>query len=424
MRRRVLVVSHFFPPLAGGGVHRALSWARHLPAEGWDVTVLSAGETDYWVRDPSLEIPAGTEVVRVRGGSAASVWARSRGAGSARAGGRFAPLRRLADWWLLPDAYAGWASRARRAVRDRLARGDVHALITTSPPDSAHLAAPEGRALPWVADFRDPWVGLHFKSPPTPWHRGRQRAMERRVLEGADLVLCASRTHADELRGSGASIRRLEMLPNGFEPVREEAPETDPDHLRLVFTGTLSLMEDASTLLDALHELGISKPETRRALRVDLVGPYDADHEDRAAALGLTGMVRFQGSVAHAESRRLQRSADALLLWKPRGEGYRSMVPGKLYEYLDSGRPVLALLPEGDEAGEMVRRSGGEVLAPGDVAGLARALERRYTEWRERGRAADRRPDWLGTHTRAELARRLARLLDSLSPADGHKELP
>lgn len=422
MSRRVLIVSHFFPPLAGGGVHRALAWSRHLPEHGWAVSVVCAGEEDYWVRDASLVIPDGTEVIRVAGGSAASAWARARGSGSARSGGRFAPLRRLADWWLFPDAYAGWARRARSVVEQRLARGDVQVLVTTSPPDSAHLAAPADPRVAWVADFRDPWVGLHFKRPPTRWHRQRQATAERRVLERADLVVTASVTHADDLRASGVRLRRLEHLPNGFVPAAGPVPELDRDHLRLVFTGTLSLMEDAATLLDALHELGIALPETRRRLRVDLIGPYDSDHADRAAALGLTGVVRFCGSVAHAEARRLQRSADLLLLWKPRGGGYRTMVPGKLYEYLDAGRPVLALLPAEDEAAALVRRSGGEVSPPGDVAGLARALERRYMQWREHGRAPDQRPEWLAEHDRATLAGRFAAMLDTLPGARPSKE--
>lgn len=422
MNRRVLVVSHFFPPLAGGGVHRALAWARHLPSHGWDVSVVCAGEEDYWVRDDSLAIPGSTEVIRVRGGSVASLWSRSRGGGSARSGGRFAPLRRLADWWLLPDAYAGWARRARRAVSERLARGGVHALVTTSPPDSAHFAAPARRSVPWVADFRDPWIGLHFKRPPTAWHRERQREHERRVLEGADLVTTASETHAEDVRGSGLRLRRLEHLPNGFEPAPGEPPEPDPAHMRLVFTGTLSLMEDAGTLLDALHDLGIAVPEARRRLRVDLAGPYDADHEDRALALGLMGQVRFLGGLPHAESRRLQRAADLLLLWKPRGPGYRTMVPGKLYEYLDAGRPVLALLPAEDEAARIVRRFGGEVVAPGDSQALARALERRYTEWRAAGRSADRRPEGLESLSRERLAARFARLLDSLDSHDPRED--
>jgi glycosyltransferase involved in cell wall biosynthesis len=414
MSRRVLVVSHFFPPLAGGGVHRALAWTRYLPAHGWAVTIVCAGEHDYWVRDPSLAAPPDTEVIRVAGGSIAGAWARGRGDSARRSGGRFAPLRRLADWLLLPDAYAGWASRARGAVRARLARGGVDVLLTTSPPDSAHLAAPSRPGVPWVADFRDPWVGLHFKSPPTAWHRRRQEAMERAVLTRADLVLAASRTHLDALTAGDPAPRACAHLPNGFEPAPAAEVAPDPDHCTLVFTGTLSLMEDTATLLEAVHDVLAAHPEARRRLRVVLAGPYDADHEDRAVALGLTGIVRFPGALTHAESRRLQAHADLLLLWKPRGAGYATMVPGKLYEYLDSGRPLLALLPAGDEARALAERAGAECLAPGDTAGLARAIERRYMEWKREGRASVTRPAWLTEYTRASLAGRLAGMLDRL----------
>ena len=419
-RRRLLAISYFFPPLAGGGVHRVLSFARHLPARGWDVTVVCAGEDDYWVRDPSLlaRVPAETEVIRVPGGSALASWLRLGGGKGRRRGGTFAGLRRLSDWWLLPDSYAGWAHRAREAAARRLAGGGVDALLTTSPPDSVHLAGPDLARrfrVPWVADFRDPSIALRVREPPTAWHRARHEAMERRVLGGADLVLAASRTHRDEIAAAGAA-RRAEHLPNGFEPDPPAAPAgADPDHFRLAFTGTLSLMEDAGTLLEAVHDVLARHGEARRRLRADLAGPYDLDYEDRALALGLKGIVRFAGPVSHDESRALQRAADALLLWKPRGAGYRTMVPGKLYEYLDAGRPVIAMLPERDEAADLVRRAGGVVLPPGDRAGLARELETRYMAWKERGRAPDGRPAWLDEHARPNLAGRLAGLLDGLT---------
>lgn len=421
-RPRVLLLAYFFPPLAGGGVHRVLSFARHLPACGWDCTVVCAGEQDYWVRDPSLleQVPAATEVIRVPGGSALSALLRGRGGAGTRRGSTFSRLRALSDWWLLPDSYAGWARRAARAAEARLRRGDVSVLLSTSPPDSVHVVA-EGLArrqrVPWVADFRDPWIGLHFRRPPTPWHRERQAGLERRVLAGADLVLTASRTHLEALgESSGARAKRAVHLPNGFEPLGAAAHgPVDAGHFRLAFTGTLSLMEDALTLLEAVHELLASLPEARGRLRVDLAGPYDLDYEDRAIALGLEGIVRFTGPLSHGDARALQERADALLLWKPWGEGFRTMVPGKLYEYLDSGRPVIALLPEEDEAAALVRRAGGVVLAPNSREALARELETRYMAWRQAGRSASARPDWLDEHARPQLAARLASELDGLT---------
>ena len=431
-RRRLLVIAYFFPPLAGGGVHRILSFVRHLPAHGWDCTVIAAGAADYWVRDASLlaQVPEGTEVIRVQGGSALAAWLRlfrgGRGRVDQRRGTSFAHLRRLADWWLLPDSYAGWARRARRVAARRLAAGGIDAVLTSSPPDSVHLAGlalargagAGGTGPPWVADFRDPWIALHFREPPTRWHRARQQAMERAVLGAADLVLTASRTHLEAIQADPATRpRHGVLLPNGFEPgVEAPAPERPPDDgtFRLVFTGTLSLMPDTATCLEAVAEVLARQPAARRRLRLDLVGPYDADDEDRALALGLKGIVTFHGARPHGDTRAFQRRANLLLLWKPHGPGFATMVPGKLYEYLDAGRPIVALLPPADEAAALVRRGGGEVLPPGDHRALADAIETRYMNDARGRRAPLARPDWLDEHARPRLAARLAAELDAL----------
>ncbi len=425
----MLVLCYFYPPLAGGGVHRVLGFTRHLPDHGWDCTVVCASAGDYWVTDPSLEslIRPGTEVIRVPGGSALSALLRwRRGRPGERSGSLFAGLRRLSDWWLLPDSYAGWAARARRAAGARLKRGGIDAILSSSPPDSVHLAVLglDRGAIPWVADFRDPWIGLTFRDPPTAWHRARQAALERAVLEGCDLALTASRTHADTIgKISGGRPRRVVHLPNGFEP-DDGAPSpaggaAAPPAARfsVVYTGTLSQMPDTEVFLEALHEVLARRPEARRRLRATLAGPFESGYRDRAVALGLTGIVEFTGPRPHAETRTLQRDAALLVLWKPRG--LPTMVPGKLYEYLDAGRPVVALLARDDEAADLVRRSGGTVVEPGDRMALAAEIERRYAAWHAGAAAAPpARPAWLEEHTRARLAARLANLLGELAGED------
>jgi len=425
--RRVLILCYFFPPLAGGGVHRVLSFVRELPKLGWNCTVVCAGRRDYWVTDETLEarVPDGTEVIRVEGGSALSAWLRLRGRDRGRrSGATFSKLRSLSDWWLLPDSYAGWAKRAASVARRRLQRGDIDCLLSSSPPDSAHLAAwraRRGLGVPWVADFRDPWVGLHLRTPPTSWHRARQERLEARVLDSADRILAASRTHAGQLRSRAPNREdHVVHLPNGFEPATSTAgvrATSDAQSFEVVFTGTLSQMPETEVLLEALHELLARRPELRRRVRARLAGPYDRGYEDRAVALGLTGIVEFTGPQSHAEARALQRRADLLLLWKP--PGMPTMVPGKLYEYLASGRPIVALLPEGEEAAELAERGGAVRLTPGDRVSLAAEIERRVNQWLARGREPDREVDWLASHTRHALAARLARELDALIGAGG-----
>jgi glycosyltransferase involved in cell wall biosynthesis len=423
--RRLLVLCYFYPPLGGGGVHRVLGFTRHLPRHGWDCTVVCAGARDYWVMDDSLlaRVPSGTEVIRVTGGSALSVWlGLARGAPGRRSTRTFSGLRRLSDWWLLPDSYVGWSRRARAAAERRARRGGFDAMLSSSPPDSVHLAAlalHRRFGLPWVADFRDPWIGLHFREPPSAWHRARHAAMEQAVLAGADVVLTASRTHADRMGARATPPRRVVHLPNGFEPgddTTNAAPApgaADRDRFELLFTGTLAQMPDAEVLLEALHDWFAKRPEARRRVRARFAGPYETGYEDRSIALGLKGIVEFEGPRPHAETRALQRRADALLLWKPRN--VPTMVPGKLYEYLDSGRPILALLPEGDEAAALVARAGGETIAPGDRAALVQSLERRYLAWKAGGATPPSRPAWLAEHTRERLSARLAGVLDELA---------
>jgi glycosyltransferase involved in cell wall biosynthesis len=429
MTRRLLVLAYFYPPLAGGGVHRVLSFTRHLPQHGWECTVVCAGAADSWIRDDTLaaRVPAATEVIRVPGGSGLAWWQRLR-AGRAvdrRPSAAFAALRGVADWIAFPDTYAAWARRARAAAAARIARGGVDAILSSSPPDSAHLAARElarESGLPWVADFRDPWIALHFRTPPTPWHRASHERAERSVLGSADQVLAASRTHSEAIaalrRADGAPLAHgLVHLPNGFEPdteVNAGIAAADDVHFHAVFTGTLALMDDVHTLLEALHLLLLRNPDARSRLRVTLAGPHESEYPARAEALGLTDVVGFKGAIEHGAARALQRSADLLLLWKPRGAGYRTMVPGKLYEYLDSGRPLLAVLPAGDEAAALVESAGGTRVMPGDASTLADVLEHAFEQWCAGGRTPGHRPAWLEEHTRARLAARLAATLDAM----------
>ncbi len=405
-------------------MHRVLGFTRHLPRHGWACTVVCAGAGDYWVTDPSLvtRVPAETEVIRAEGGSGLATWLRMRPRDRGRRpGGVFAGLRRLSDWFLFPDAYAGWARRATDAVRERLGRGGIDVVLTSSPPDSAHVPGLDTRGAtraPWVADFRDPWMGLEFRTPPTAWHRGRQRRLESRVLAGADRVLAASRTHADALRrrfiASGADPAKVVHLPNGYE-AGDDAPvpfTPDPTSFRLVYTGMLSLMPDIEVCLEAVHDVLARVPEARQRMRARLLGPFDANLEHRARALGLTGIVEFAGPRPHAESRAAQAGADVLLHWQP--HAFPTMVPGKLYEYFESGRPVLAVLDPATEAAALIREAGGTVVAPGDRDALAAEIERRYVAWASGVTTPTRRPEGLEAHRRDRLAARLAGVLDEL----------
>ncbi|HUK63802.1 MAG TPA: glycosyltransferase, partial [Dongiaceae bacterium] len=247
----------------------------------------------------------------------------------------------------------------------------------------------------------------------------RHERLETEVLRRADRVLAASRTHADRLRArftaAGLDPARVVHLPNGYEPSEggaalSAAPRADA--WVVAYTGTLSLMPDVGVFLEAIHDLLARLPEARRRLRARLMGPFDTGYRDRAEALGLTGIVEFMGPRPHAEARALQRGAGLLVHWQPRE--FPTMVPGKLYEYFEAGRPIVAVLDPATEAAGLLRQSGATVVPPGDRAALSAELERHYRAWREHGPEPARIPVGLEDHRRDRIATRLAVLLDQL----------
>ncbi len=386
---RVLVVSYFFPPHGGGGVPRALAWTRWLPEHGWDVSVLCAGPAGYWIHDESLlaRVPAATEVERVDAATAVALWRRYAAPKSgARAGNHDEWLKKVARFFLLPDSYRAWRAPAVAAGRARLAKGDIDAILSTSPPETAHnVGYALARETPgwngaWIADFRDPWVALHYRTPPTPVHRAIHQSMERRVLHSADLVTCASRTHERALLDAVGSegARRVRLLPNGAElddtPESPAAPERDGTRGRIVFTGSLLEVPAMRAFLVSFARALANAPALRETTEVVIAGPYESAYDRLIDELGLAGTVRLLGPVPSAEARRLQKDAACLLLVRNEGPGYAAMVPGKLYEYLVARRPLVAMIGEG-EAAEMARAGGAAVVAPdaGDAA-VERAL--------------------------------------------------
>jgi len=416
--KRLLLVCYYFPPAAGGGVARPLSFARYLPALGWQVTVVCADDRSAPLADSTrdLKLPQGVEVIRVPMPESAARGRRAViGGKPGRPSGMYRAARGIASWIWVPDSFAPWAPVATMYAKQRLERGGVNAILTTSPPDSVHVVGLGlTTALPWVVDFRDPWIGLTYKRPPTPFHAWRQRKLRDAVLRRADLVLATTQASAAHLSKVAPSGKRVTVLPNGWDPDFTEgaAHAGEPGRrLRVVYTGTLWDVPAARSFFAALAHAAAATGS--RALEVDIVGPYETQEKDLVHKLGLGDLVRFVGQVGYEESRRRQAEADVLLVLQVHGPGYDLAIPGKLYEYLASPRPILALLPPGEGA-DLVTRAGGWVVAPEDERGMEQVLTRLLRGERPHGESPARQMIAY-EHRRDRIAERLAHLLDEVA---------
>jgi glycosyltransferase involved in cell wall biosynthesis len=387
--RHLLIVSHFFPPMGGGGVQRVTKFVKYLHEFGWRATVIAGRPEDYWMRDDSLlgEVPASARVERTAAASGIGILRRLRPPGAARgsrrSSGLFGLLRGAGSFFLVPDTYIGWRPFARRAARAVVAQDPPAVLLSTGPPETNHivaLALHRETGLPWLADFRDPWFGLHLRTPPTPWHRNRHARLEAEVLANATAVTATTTWLRDLLRARARQpLARLHVIRNGYDPADfppPPPPRPPESALRLVHAGMLTLTRSAAGLLAAIARLHATDAALRGAFEVELVGARESQNDAAAADPALAGCVRLRDYVPHAAAIAEMQAADVLVLIKHVEPRFRGLIPGKLYEYMGAGRPVLALVPD-SEAADLVRDLGwGEVAPPDDVEAIAAALQR------------------------------------------------
>jgi glycosyltransferase involved in cell wall biosynthesis len=427
-RKRILIFAYFFPPLGGAGVQRIVKLAKYLPDEGWDPTVVTVRGADYWMTDATLADDLGPRVQVVRTGSLTGLGLLRRlaprqagqGAGRRSSVGLIRRLRRLAGWVLLPDSYLGWVPFACRAGERLLREQHFDWILTTSSPDSAHLIGKRLAArhrIPWAADFRDPWTRRLSFAPPTAWHRRRQLALERGVLGAADrLIFTSEATRQDYLRrypelpGEKAAV-----ITNGFDEedfAAQEGQAPTGETLRLLHAGQLNPERPARPFLEGLRRFLDRRPEAAARLRVRFVGPAYARDREAAARLGLEPCVAFEPPVGHRRIVAEMLASHLLLLLEQDSERGALILPGKIFEYLRSGRPILGLLPAGGAAWRLIESLGaGRCLRPGDREGIADELERHF-ERLSRGEApvAGAPREALAAYERRALTRRWVEL--------------
>ena len=421
--KHVLMIVPFFPPMGGGGVYRSLSFVRYLPSHGWRTTVVAPRGDAFWIRDESLvaKIPADCRVVRTSTWSGQGVLSATRAKQApspTRSSRRFALARRVGSTLMVPDTYIGWYPFALRAALREARTTAFDAVYSTSPPETSHLVGDAVRArtgLPWVADFRDPWMNLRLLDPPSVLHARLHRAMEARVCAHASAVVVTTRWHESVLQGESPHARVV-RVPNGYDGDEARSVATlapVPRPMRFVHAGMLTQKRSAVPFLEALAMFFAQRPEARHDVEVEFVGAREDENERAAERLSLTDRVHFRASLAHDDVLRLERQAHVLLLIKHADSRYDGLVPGKLYEYVGLARPVLALAPAGEARSLVESLRRGETAGPSDVADIARKIDALYGRYRDGSldHAYDLSP--VPDLERSRQAGELARVLDA-----------
>lgn len=414
--KRLLVLSYYYPPLGQSGVQRVLKLVKYLPRHGWQPVVVTPRAVRSDTDDPALLAETAAPVYRTASLDPRYLSARRRGAAPAMGRGPLSAVNR----WLVPDNKLGWVPFAVGAGRRAAREHRIDAILSSAPPYSSHLAGlalKRATGVPLLCDFRDAWTRFTWGRYPTPLHRACDRWLESRCVRGSDLVLGVNQAIVDELRGGHPDLpaMRFALLSHGYDPEDfSDGVAPDQGRFTIVHAGTFINNRGPAVLLAALQRIRTTAPEACAVIRVVFAGAARAVDRRMVRDAGLSATVSFTGYLPHADSTRMLQRASAL--WLVMGpEETANVTPGKLFEYLGAGRPILASVPLGGEAARIVRETGaGEALPAGDAGALAGAIAGMVRRWRSGKALYHAAATTVGQYDRRRIARQLAGFLDSL----------
>jgi glycosyltransferase involved in cell wall biosynthesis len=374
--RTALLITYYWPPAGGAGVHRWLRMSRFFKENGWDLHVYCPENGSWPTMDPALQAEVSDDLTIVRRpifephkylGKKSNP---NIGAGLTHQG-KVGLVKKAVIWvrgnLFVPDARVFWIKPSVRFLSDYLKKHpEIDTIISTGPPHSMHLIGlglkKHFPKINWVADFRDPWTQIDFYHEllPGKWADSRHKKLEKSVLQTADHVITVSNACAEGLQD--IAKRKVDVVTNGFIFPEFNVQEV---HLDKAFTiahfGSMPSARNPMALWKALQGAIKINPEIAEHLQLKLVGPVDFKIIEDIKKHQLESNLKLIPSVSHAESLMMQRSAQILLLVANNAGNVKGILTGKFFEYLGAKRPILAIgMADGDLHKAVVETQSGQ----------------------------------------------------------------
>jgi len=427
-KSKILVITYYWPPLGGSGVQRWLKFVKFLPSFGWEPAVYTPENPAFDVRDPSLEKDVSPElqVVRTPIWEPYELFSKLTGAKKKKtsaadliAAEKPSLTKRIFSWIrgnvFIPDPRMFWIRPSVRYLSRFIQENDIKRIVTTGPPHSMHLI---GLALKkkfpdlfWVVDFRDPWTewDLLETFQMTKWAKQRHARLERAVLQQADVVLTISPTYVEQLQR--ISGRAVNLITNGFDPGDFQAIQhTRTERFTIRHIGTADELRDPRPFMSALKSVLLENPEMAAMLRVEFIGNVNAAFKQWIKSDSvLDAVTMFISHMKHQELMKVYGETDLLLLVLAHSSNAQGNIPGKLFEYLASGIPIMALGKSGGDSDVILRESGcGQAFERSQLGEMSTEIKRHFLTWKDRKQVLETNVD---KFSRKALTEKLVSLL-------------
>jgi glycosyltransferase involved in cell wall biosynthesis len=448
----VLIIAYYFPPIGGAGVQRTVKFAKYLPDNGWDPIILTVDGGSHISFDESLlaELPADLLVYRSRifdpedvrewwrSGSSKSLTEPSKGpqvidsqvpevtSGKIEPGlvarwkGTLAHFYlSVIPWLFVPDSKIGWLPYAGRLGGPICQDHGVSVLFSTSSPITSHLIAHRLKRLtgiPWVADFRDLWVRFPGYKPKSRIHGLLEKWIEGRIMANADRIIANTDVSREVMLETYPTLNpdHVITIPNGYDEADFLDLHGRPAEARftITYTGNFYGNRNPINLFAAMEELLGKRPDVMKDILFRYIGPPTPFLQSDSWPERLKGSIQVEPYLPHRRSLEALSESDVLLLID--APEFNVNIPGKVYEYLRIGRPILALIPTGATSDLLDRTGGARIVNPEDISAIADAILALYEF--SKSPSPTREPDSgeVACFERRNLTSKLSRVFDAV----------
>ncbi|MDD2564263.1 MAG: glycosyl transferase family 1 [Salinivirgaceae bacterium] len=362
-KKRVLIITYYWPPSGGVGVHRCLKFAKYLRDFGWEPIIYTADNAQYPYFDETnfIHIPEGITILKQPIWEPYSMFKIASGRKASSSMNNPVHVRDKRSWvdnlaiWIrgnffIPDARKFWIKPSVKYLSAWLKENPVDAILSDGPPHTNTEIAcrlPRKFDIPWLADFQDPWTQVdYFKLLKlTPWAYRKHSNMEQMALKTAKKTTIASPTWKRDLESIGA--HNVDVIFWGYDEQEFQKTEQKLDtKFSITHAGLLGFDRLPETLFKILGELKSENPQFAADLKIDFPGSVDYSIVEELKKNNLFENCWLPGNISRINAIERTFNSQILLLPLNKAENAQGRIPGKLFECMRAKRPILCLGPE------------------------------------------------------------------------------
>lgn len=375
--KKLLIITYYWPPAGGPGVQRWLKFVKYLPDFGIQPVVYIPENPTYPIVDENLLQEVSDKAIILKQKifepyQLASFLSKNK---TKKMNSGIIPNQKKQSFldkvflWIrgnlfIPDARFFWVKPSVSYLEKYIVENNIDTIVTSGPPHSLHLIGLELKhklEVKWFADFRDPWttIGYHKSLRLSETAAQKHKELESQVLNTADTIIVTSKTTKSEFET--LTTKPIAVITNGFDVEKVEKQPLD-SKFSLAHIGSFLSARNPQFLWESLVELIAEIPDFKSHLEIKLIGAVSQEVLDSITTFGLNDYLNNLGYVSHEEAIAHQRRSQVLLLIEIDSEETKSIIPGKLFEYMVSNRPIIAIGPNGSDFAEIITETNTGVF--------------------------------------------------------------